>query len=52
MSVLAEIGDEALQPGLDRLATELESGRWHNHHRELLRRKDFDAGYRLLVAEQ
>lgn len=51
MSALAETGDEALQPGLDQLAADLESGRWHDLHPDLRGREDFDAGYRLLVAE-
>ena len=52
MSMLAQPGDEMLRPGLDRLAADLESGRWHNRHGDLLRREDFDAGYRLLITEQ
>jgi SAM-dependent methyltransferase len=50
ISMLAQTGDTSLQPGLDRLATDLESGRWHERHRDLLEREDFDAGYRLLIA--
>jgi len=52
ISMLAQTGDEVLRPGLDRLAADLESGRWHHRHQDLLRRENFDAGYRLLVAEQ
>lgn len=52
ISMLAQTGDEVLRPGLDRLAADLESGRWHKRHTDLLQREDFDAGYRLLVAEQ
>jgi hypothetical protein len=52
ISMLARTGDDALRPGLDRLATDLESGRWHDRHRDLLGREDFDAGYRLLVADR
>jgi SAM-dependent methyltransferase len=52
ISMLAQTGDEVLRPGLDRLAADLGSGRWHKRHRDLLQRKDFDAGYRLLIAEQ
>ena len=51
ISMLAQTGDAALRPGLDRLAADVESGRWHDRHRDLLGREDFDAGYRLLVAE-
>jgi SAM-dependent methyltransferase len=52
ISMLAQTGDEALRPGLDRLATDLESGRWHDRHRDVLQREDFDAGYRLLVTDK
>lgn len=51
ISMLAQTGDVILQPGLDRLAADIESGRWHRRHEDLLQRDDFDAGYRLLVAE-
>jgi SAM-dependent methyltransferase len=50
ISMLAQTGDAALRPGLDRLAADLDSGRWHERHRDLLDREDFDAGYRLLIA--
>jgi hypothetical protein len=51
-SMLAQLGDEVLRPGLDRLAADLRSGRWHERHKDLLEREDFDAGYRLLIAER
>ena len=47
-----QTGDEALRSGLDRLAADLESGCWHKRHEDLLTREDFDAGYRLLIADQ
>jgi SAM-dependent methyltransferase len=50
ISMLVQTGDEVLRPGLGRLAADLESGSWHDRHRDLLGREDFDAGYRLLVA--
>jgi hypothetical protein len=50
--MLAQTGDTALRPGLDRLAADLESGRWHERHHDLLEREDFDAGYRLLIADE
>jgi SAM-dependent methyltransferase len=52
ISTLAQTGDEALRSGLDRLGADLQSGRWLERHRDLLRRKEVDAGYRLLIAEQ
>ncbi len=52
MSVLAQLGDEALRPGLARLAADLESGRWHRRHEDLLGRDSLDVGYRLLIVEK
>ncbi|MFF3552790.1 hypothetical protein ACWD4V_04890 [Streptomyces tsukubensis] len=51
ISLLAQTGDEILQPGLDRLSDDLGSGRWHRRHADLLDREALDAGYRLLVAD-
>jgi SAM-dependent methyltransferase len=51
ISMLAQPPAEALRPGLDRLAADLRSGRWHERHRDLLRQDDYDAGYRLVVAD-
>ena len=52
MSMLAQMGDDVLGPGLRRLAADLESGRWQDRHGELLARAEFDGGYRLLIADQ
>jgi SAM-dependent methyltransferase len=52
ISGLAQSGDEVLRPGLRRLAAELDSGRWRERHCDLLQRENYDAGYRLLIAEQ
>lgn len=51
MSMMSQHGAAAVQPGLARLATDLESGRWHERHGDLLQRDQLDAGYRLLIAE-
>ncbi|MET8638747.1 methyltransferase domain-containing protein [Streptomyces sp. NPDC004074] len=51
ISLFAQTGDEVLQPGLARLSDDLTSGRWHQHHADLLDREALDAGYRLLVAD-
>ena len=48
---MAQTGDEVLRPGLNRLSADLQSGRWHNRHADLLEREDFDAGYRLLISQ-
>ncbi|MEV0718915.1 methyltransferase domain-containing protein [Asanoa sp. NPDC050611] len=52
MSMLAQHDAETLRPGLDRLAADLASGRWHDRHRDLLDLDQLDVGYRLLVAER
>jgi hypothetical protein len=52
MSMLAQLDDTVVQPGIDRLASDLESGRWHRRHDDLLRRDQLDTGYRLVIAEQ
>lgn len=52
ISLLVEAGDDVLRAGLDRLAADLESGRWQARHRDLLARTTLDAGYRLLVADR
>lgn len=52
ISVLARTDDALLRPGLDRLASDLKSGRWRKRHWDLLTREHVDAGYRLLIAEQ
>jgi hypothetical protein len=51
MSILAQLGDDVLRAGLDRLASDLDSGAWHRRHHDLTDRADFDGGYRLLTAE-
>ncbi|MEU8193780.1 methyltransferase domain-containing protein [Microbispora amethystogenes] len=51
MSVITQLGPEVVRPALDRLAADLESGRWHERHRDLLGLEEYDAGYRLLVAD-
>ena len=43
------IGD-AVEPGLARLAHDLESGEWRRRYAELLTLESYDAGYRLIVA--
>jgi len=50
MSLFALADPALLQPGLARLAADLASGRWHAEHAELLRRDEFDVGYRLVTA--
>lgn len=51
ISMLAQTGEEALAPGLSRLADDLSNGRWHDRHADLLTLAEADVGYRLMVAE-
>jgi SAM-dependent methyltransferase len=51
ISVLAQVGEGVLRPGLARLSDDLSSGEWHERHADLLDRESFDVGYRLLVAD-
>lgn len=51
MSMLAQTGEAALAPGLARLAEDVDSGRWAHEHADLLALSEYDAGYRLLVAD-
>jgi SAM-dependent methyltransferase len=51
ISMLAQTGEEAIAPGLARLADDLSTGRWHDRHADLLTLDQTDVGYRLLVAE-
>lgn len=51
ISLLAQPGEDALAPGLARLADDLNTGRWHTRHADLLTRETLDVGYRLLVSD-
>lgn len=44
-------GEAALAPGLARLADDVASGRWAAEHADLLTLQEYDAGYRLVVAD-
>jgi SAM-dependent methyltransferase len=50
-SMLAGLRPADLHAGLARLANDLESGRWHDRHRDLLERCEIDGGFRLIVAD-
>ncbi|KKD06217.1 methyltransferase domain-containing protein [Streptomyces sp. WM6386] len=52
VSLLSQPGEDALAPGLARLADDLATGRWRTRHADLLTRDSFDVGYRLLVADR
>lgn len=50
ISLCAQTGEDVIAPGLERLAGDLASGRWHARHAELLGLEAIDVGYRLLVS--
>lgn len=50
ISLCAQTGEDVIAPGLERLAQDLASGRWHTRHAELLGLGEIDVGYRLLVS--
>ena len=50
ISGLALLPDRDIEPGMRRLAADLESGAWHERHRDLLELDEYDAGYRLVIA--
>ena len=43
------LGDAA-NPGLERLAHDLETGEWARRYADIIARDDYDAGYRLVIA--
>lgn len=49
-SALAQTAPEAVARGVDRLREDLDTGRWHEMHRDLLALDEFDAGFRLIVS--
>lgn len=50
ISVLAKTGEEALRAGLNRLADDLRTGRWHDNHADLIQLDSLDVGYSLVIA--
>ena len=51
ISLLAQSGEDVVGPGMARLAADIESGRWHERHADLLTRDSMDFGYRLVIAD-
>lgn len=49
-SGLAQLDRALVEPGIERLRRDLDSGEWHRRHGALLGRESYDAGYRLVVA--
>jgi SAM-dependent methyltransferase len=52
ISMLAQADTHALADGLAALAADLDSGRWHERHRDLANLERLDAGYRLIVSDR
>jgi hypothetical protein len=50
ISMFARLDDKTVQPGLERLHEDVDSGAWRARHADLLDRDELDAGYRLIVA--
>jgi hypothetical protein len=51
MAVFRQLDPIQAQTGLERLAGDLTTRRWHERHGHLLDREALDLGYRLLVAD-
>jgi SAM-dependent methyltransferase len=51
ISSFARLPDEIVVPAMDRLREDVESGRWAEQHADLLDIEEFDAGFRLVIAE-
>jgi SAM-dependent methyltransferase len=49
-SALAQSDPAAVDRGIRRLRADLDSGRWHEEHRDLLGLDEWDAGFRLIVS--
>jgi len=49
-SAIAQTDPDAVDRGLRRLRHDLDTGRWHENHRDLLALDQWDAGFRLVVA--
>jgi SAM-dependent methyltransferase len=49
-STFASLPPEAVEPGIERLRRDLESGEWHRKYGDLLERESVDCGHRLIVA--
>jgi SAM-dependent methyltransferase len=50
ISAIAQLPPQDVEPGMARLAADLESGRWHDEHADLLDLDEVDGGFRLVVA--
>ena len=51
ISVFAQISSGAVDRAIDSLGADLETGRWHERHRELLKMDELHLGYYVITAE-
>jgi len=51
ISVFAQLSSRAVDRAIDALRADLETGRWHERHRELLRTDELHLGYYVITAE-
>lgn len=51
-SALAQTDPVAVERGISRLRADLETGRWHERHQDLLGLDSWDAGFRLVVSRR
>lgn len=49
-SALAQTNQDAVERGMRHLREDLDGGRWHAHHRDLVDINEWDAGFRLVVS--
>lgn len=52
ISGLARLHRQDVEPALERLEADLRTGAWHQRYRDLLGLDEYDAGYRLVVANE
>jgi SAM-dependent methyltransferase len=51
ISVFSQLSSGAVDRAIDALGADLETGRWHDRHRELLTKDELHLGYYLITAE-
>jgi SAM-dependent methyltransferase len=51
ISVFSRIPEPDVATAVQKLTADLVSGAWHERHRDLIQRDEFDLGYRIVVAE-
>jgi hypothetical protein len=51
ISVFAQLSCGAVDRAIDALGADLETGRWHARHRELLTKDELHLGYYVITAE-